>query len=453
MINSLKTLAKSIQAKYIGEDVAITGAHINSKLIKVGDLFIAIKDKRDGHQYIQSAIEHGATAVLVSVEQKNLPIAQIVAKDTRKALYALALAHREKFTMPILSVTGSCGKTSTKEMLVQILSHFARVYGNPGNFNNDLGVPISILSAPLDCDYMVLEAGTNAPGEIEYLAKLIQPNVAGITNVSASHLEKLGSLDGVMEEKGALLQALTPSDTAIINHDDRRIYHHSEFLNCHKISFSMTEKGADLYLASHSEVSGGFEYTVRYKDISYQGILNVSGVHNIQNALMALGYIVALGLDLKEAIYALSGFNGYQGRFSLTKLSDQISLIDDTYNASVKSVEAAIETLERFEGTRILVLGSMGELGEHEIYYHKKIGQLIKAAHIDSVYLYGQKEVMAHVLENAGSQARYYVDKQEIINNLKDELQEAQDSLPTLVIVKGARVNKMEEIVSALKRM
>lgn len=449
MIRSLKILSEKIRAEYIGEDVSITGAHINSQEIKPGELFIAIKDRRDGHRFIDDAVKNGAKAVIVSERQKNLPITQIVVKDTRKALFDLALSHREHFDMPVLAVTGSCGKTTTKEMLLSILSDFGKAFASPGNFNNALGVPLTILSAPTDCHYLILEAGTNSPGEIAHLAKLIRADIAGITNVSASHLEKLLSLDGVMTEKGALLSSLKQNGIAIINRDDRRINNYAQSLSCRCIDFSLSDKTADIYLKSHCANDTGFNYSIEIKGRTYENTLNLPGLHNLQNALMALSYVYAIGLDPDQAMLALSRFQAYQGRFSLKKLTPEVSLIDDTYNASVKSVEAAINTLSQFEGRKVLVLGNMGELGASEDDYHRQVGKWIEEAKIDHIYLYGNRQLMQHVLNQVTTGASYIETKTEIIKAIKALLAQQE---PTLIVIKGARANKMEEIIKALSK-
>ncbi|WP_191092698.1 UDP-N-acetylmuramoyl-tripeptide--D-alanyl-D-alanine ligase [Cysteiniphilum sp. JM-1] len=452
MIKSLKSLALQLNgAQYIGQDVAITGAHINSKEISQGQLFVALQGERDGHDFIDHAIQNGAAAVLVAQQQADLNVPQIIVKDTRKALFDLALLYRKTLNLPVLSITGSCGKTTTKEMLVSMLKAFGKVHYSHGNFNNDLGVPMTVLSTPQDVDFVVIEAGTNAPGEIPHLTQLIKPDYAGITNVSASHLEKLKSLDGVMIEKGALLQGIQPQGKAIINLDDPRINAFAKALAVDQVTFSMNNTAADIYLYAQQESITALSFTVSVAKKRYEARLNVIGQHNIQNTLTALSFIYALQLDIQSSLNALANYQPYKGRFSLVTLNDYVTLIDDTYNASVQSVKAAINDLATFKGDKYLVLSNMGELGEHAEHYHQEVGRLIKQSSIDYVYLYGNKAWMTLLAKEAGGYARYFEHKNALIEALRNDLNNNQNIL-SRILVKGSRANQMEDVVGALKK-
>ncbi|WP_192484170.1 MULTISPECIES: UDP-N-acetylmuramoyl-tripeptide--D-alanyl-D-alanine ligase [Cysteiniphilum] len=452
MIKSLKSLALQLNdCQYVGQDMAITGAHINSKEINQGQLFVALQGERDGHDFIDHAIQNGAVAVLVTQQQADLNVPQIIVKDTRKALFDLALLYRQTLNMPMLSITGSCGKTTTKEMLVSMLKAFGKVHYSHGNFNNDLGVPMTVLSTPQDADFVVIEAGTNAPGEIPHLTQLIKPDYAGITNVSASHLEKLKSLDGVMVEKGALLQGIQPQGTAIINLDDPRINAFAKALAVDQVTFSMNNTAADIYLYDQTESITTLSFRVSVAKNHYEAQLNVVGMHNIQNTLTALSFIYALQLDIHKALNALADYQPYKGRFSLVALNDYVTLIDDTYNASVQSVKAAINDLATFNGKKYLVLSNMGELGEHAKHYHQEIGRLIKQSSIDYIYLYGNKAWMTLLAKEAGNHAQYFEHKHDLIEALQADLNKNQSTF-SRILVKGSRANQMEEVVGALKK-
>ena len=452
MIKSLRSLALNlVDCKYIGEDVAITGAHINSKEIVKGQLFVALEGARsDGHNFIENAIESGAVAVLVMRQQQGLEVPQVVVKDTRKALFDLALIYRTFLKMPMLSITGSCGKTTTKELLVCMLKNFGKVHYSQGNFNNDLGVPMMVLSAPKDADFLVIEAGTNAPGEILYLTELIQPNYACITNVSASHLEKLKSLNFIMVEKGRLLQGIKPKGKCIINLDDPKIRMFAKGLPFQQITFSMCNTNADIYLCTHEESNDKLNFQLSVSGKLYHTTLNVIGIHNIQNTLTAISFIQALQLDVSTALKALEGYQPSKGRFSLYRLNDFISVIDDTYNASLASVKVAIENLAKFEGKRYLVLSNMSELGGKADYYHQLVGEWVNKAKMNYVYLYGKQSWMSILAEHAGSNVRYFEHKDELFQALLADLNKIKKVL-SRILVKGSRVNKMEEIIKALK--
>ncbi len=452
MIKSLKSLALQLNdCQYVGQDVAITGAHINSKEISQGQLFVALQGERDGHDFIEHSIQNGAVAALVTQQQADLNVPQIIVKDTRKALFDLALLYRKTLNLPVLSITGSCGKTTTKEILVSMLKAFGKVHYSHGNFNNDLGVPMTVLSTPQDVDFVVIEAGTNAPGEIPHLTQLIKPDYAGITNVSASHLEKLKSLDGVMIEKGALLQGIQPQGKAIINLDDPRINAFAKALAVDQVTFSMNNTAADIYLYAQQESITALSFTVSVAKKRYEARLNVIGQHNIQNTLTALSFIYALQLDIQSSLNALANYQPYKGRFSLVTLNDYVTLIDDTYNASVQSVKAAINDLATFKGDKYLVLSNMGELGEHAEHYHQEVGRLIKQSSIDYVYLYGNKAWMTLLAQEAGGYARYFEHKNALIEALRNDLNNNQNIL-SRILVKGSRANQMEDVVGALKK-
>ena len=451
MIHSINQLANKIEAQYLGEDVSISGVQINSKLVKKGDLFVAIIAQRDGHEFIASAVDNGAAAMLVS-KRIALDIPQIIVQNTKEALYELAVAYRRSLKMPVISVTGSCGKTTTKEMLVKVLQNFGKVDCSQGNFNNDLGVPMTILSANQDADFLVVEAGTNASGEIEHLAQLIQADIAGITNVSASHLEKLKSLNGVMQEKGQLLAKLSNKGIAIINLDDSRIKAYSQGLDCQKITFSMGKNQvADICVEGFKIKQERSFYQVRVLNEVYQGELQVTGQHNIANAAMVLAIASALELDIKKVLDGLSDFRGYPGRFSLKQINDNLSLINDTYNASVPSVRASIESLNAFEGEKILVLSSMGELGRLAEHYHQEVGNWIKHSAIQHVFLFGEANMMRFISETNKEKSSYFKDKEQLIAAVRSCIDSYRDK-PIQVLVKGARAYKMEEVVAALSR-
>ena len=444
MVQSLKYLSDTIGANYIGKDTAITGVHINSKEIKPKGLFVAILGNRDGHQYIPDAIDQGASAVLVSKYQENLSIPQILVPETQQALFDLAVAYRKMLNMPVIAITGSCGKTTTKEMIAHILSKVGKLSYSPKSFNNHLGVPITILSARVDNDFLVLEAGTNSPGEIPQLASLIQPDIAGITNIGASHLEKLLSLEGVMAEKGALLTALPGQGIAIINADDPYIVKYVKGLGCQKICFSMhSDKDSMITLVGAKETAIGHCYTIDVAKQRYQGILKIYGAHNLQNAIMAISFCYALNIDIALAITVLERFSAYQGRSAIHQINQNLSIIDDSYNASVQSVAAAIKNLSDFKGVKILVLSSMGELGDLANFYHHKIGQQIDQAKLNAVYLYGNQKLVKNIIEGSNGVAKYYHNKQAIMDEIKDKLDE---NIPTRIVIKGARAHKMEEI-------
>lgn len=445
-IISLKTLAQQAQLNYFGDDVAIDTVSINSREIGAQALFVAVVAQRDGHDFIDDAIANGACALLLSQPpQKALNIPYILCHDTTLGLKVLAMAKRSMLTMPVIGLTGSCGKTTVKEMLALVLSVGGKVHATKGNLNNMLGVPMTILETPLDAEYAIYEAGTNSPGEIAYLAEIIQPDIAMITNIDAAHLEKLKTLDGVLMEKSALLKALKSDGLAIINDDDPRLLHYSQQQPFRVIHCAHSNR-ADIYVLNTVPQDQGFNISVSIKGVHYDYYLPLLGEYNILNSLLAIACADELGLPLAQVLAKFAEFKNYKGRFNIIDVNDKIKLIDDTYNASAPAMRGALETLARFDGHRIAVVSNMGELGEESIYYHEKLGEWCFNAKLDHLYLYGDEALLAHTQRTYGHKC-YYADKQLLV---KDLLQTIDPTQATMVLVKGSRANKMEEVTAII---
>lgn len=446
-VASLKLLAQQANLQYHGDDVAIEHVSINSREIHNQTLFVAVVAQRDGHDFIEDAIANGAVAVLLSLPPtKPLAVPYILCDDTTLGLKALALAKRKTLTMPVIGLTGSCGKTTVKEMLALIMSVGGKVHATKGNLNNMLGVPMTILETPLDVDYAIYEAGTNAPNEIAYLAEMIQPDVAIITNIDAAHLEKLKSLEGVLIEKSALFQALNPNGVAIINADDNRLANYARHLSGQKI-YCSKQQNADISVQEYTADDHGFTVRVVVDSVIYAYYLPLMGEYNILNSLLVIACAKYFNLPMTEVLAQFTHFKNYQGRFNIISLTDKIQLIDDTYNASAPSVRGALETLSRFKGQRIAVVSNMGELGDEAIYYHQQLGYWCQQAEIDHLYLFGDQTLLVYTQQVYGVDC-YYHDKAVLVSNL---IQSIDTKYPAMILVKGSRANKMEEVVSLLK--
>ena len=450
MIESLKQLATQAGLEYLGKDISIQTVAINSNEIKQDALFVAIVASRDGHEFIPSAIENSAKALLVSKKQ-DLDIPQVVCANTIKGLRALAKEYRKSLKMPIISLTGSCGKTTVKEMIVTLLSG-KKVHFTQGNFNNYLGVPMTILETPQDVDFGVVEAGTNVGGEIKAAADIIQPDIAMITNVGASHLENLKTLDGVMIEKGELLKALPSDSYCVVNLDDERIPTYVDKLNCRKIACSMSNKSADILLLDYQVSSEYYDVNVKIFDKEYNYKLPNIGKHNLLNSILAIASVVATGIEPAEFLSSTQKIKSYKGRFTSEKITDKLTLVDDTYNAGVAAMKAAVDDLTDFQGKKILVASSMRELGDEAENYHRQMGQWLKQANLDRVYLFGDSQLMSCVLKQAGDhRVSYYELKENLNNDLLDFIKKSHLS-EAKIIVKGARSYQMEEIVAFIKQ-
>ncbi|GAB4221980.1 MAG: UDP-N-acetylmuramoyl-tripeptide--D-alanyl-D-alanine ligase [Francisella sp.] len=449
MIKSLKKLALQSGLEYFGDDVAIQTVSINSKVIKKDCLFVAIIANRDGHEFIPDAISNGAKALLVSTRQ-NVSIPQIICSNTIKGLRALAKQYRQTLKMPIISLTGSCGKTTVKEMIVTLLGD-KKVHFTQGNLNNYLGVPITVLETPQDIDFAVIEAGTSVVGEIKAAAEIIKPNIAMITNIGASHLEQLKTLDGVLVEKGELLKSLQKEDYCIVNLDDERIASFVKKLECKKITCSMHDSSADIFILDYQVKEDFYTVNVRIFDNNYSYKLPKIGKHNLLNSLLAIACVIATGGEPKDFLANTQNIKSYQGRFSVENINDKLTLVDDTYNASVNAVKSAIEDLEEFDGKKVLVISSMRELGAEAENYHRKMGQWLNKAELDNILLFGEKDLIKFVLEEyRNSNIKYYEEKNALNNDLLKILNKYRFE-KTKIIVKGARSFKMEDVVKFIK--
>lgn len=452
MIKSLKELTEKVGLEYIGKDTSIETVAINSNDIKTNSLFVAIVAGRDGHEFIPQAIANGAKAVLVSKKQDNISIPQIIYTNTIKGLRVLAKEYRNSLKMPIISLTGSCGKTTVKEMIVTLLGN-KKVHYTQGNLNNYLGVPMTILATPQDAEFTVIETGTSVGGEIKAATEIIQPNIAMITNIGACHLENLKTLDGVMTEKGELLQALSKDDICIVNLDDERILAYTTSLNCKKITCSMHNSQADIFIKKYNLNNGSYDITISIFNEIYNYRIPAIGRHNLFNSVMAIATILATGLAPKEFLGNTINIRNYAGRFSSQQITPKLTLVDDTYNASATAIHAAIEDLAEFNGNKILVISSMRELGDKSQEYHTQMGQWIARANLDRVFLYGNAEDLHFTrlaLKN-NDKVSFYQSKDTLSNDLLSciALFEKQS---TKVIIKGARFYAMEYFINCIKK-
>lgn len=449
MIESLKTLTELANLKYIGDDIAIKTVVINSNDIKQDALFVAIVANRDGHEFIPQAIANGAKAVLVS-EKQDIDTPQIICDNTIKGLRSLAKEYRKSLNMPIISLTGSCGKTTVKEMIVTLFGD-KKIHFTQGNLNNYLGVPMTILETPKDADFAVIEAGTNVGGEIKASADIIQPDIALITNIGACHLENLKTLDGVMTEKGELLKTLSKDGICIVNLDDEQIPNYVEKLDCKKVTCSMSNYSADILVLDYQVSPKYYNVKIKVFDKQYTYQLPNVGKHNLFNSVLAIASVVAVGIEPKDFLQNTKNIKNYKGRFSIEQLTENLTLVDDTYNASASAVQAVIEDLSNFEGKKILAISSMRELGDQANNYHRQMGQWLKEANLDRVFLFGEKELIDYVFEEVDdSRVHYYESKQTLNSDIAKVLNKYKSENVKLT-VKGARSFEMEEIVKFVK--
>ncbi|MDF2529394.1 MAG: murF [Gammaproteobacteria bacterium] len=440
---SLGQLSKAIGAEYYGKDIPMTGVSIDSRSLKPGEMFVAVKGEHmDGHQYAEQAIKAGASALMTD-HRLDLGVPEIVVKDTLLGLGQLANTWRKQFNIPVIGLTGSYGKTSTKELIAAILSQIAPTLATVGNLNNAYGVPLTLLRLRPEHKFAVIEMGTNSRGEIAYVTKIAEPSICLITSIGACHLEGLGSLEGVSSEKSDIFLGLPPNGVAVVNTDERFAESWSKKIDKrHKVTYGLHHKAEVMAQHVHFGPEGAsFDLL---SPIGNQAVaIPLIGEHVVYNALAAAAASLAAGASLQDVAKGLALVSPVKGRFNPHTLRNGTILIDDTYNASFDAVENAIKTLSHFPGKKIFVMSNMRELGQYAAEYHSKMGKLAKDANIDLLFLFGEKHLIDHTLAACDARARYFSTKAELIMALKPEL-----GPDTMVLVKGSRSNAMEDIVN-----
>ncbi|WED43225.1 UDP-N-acetylmuramoyl-tripeptide--D-alanyl-D-alanine ligase [Legionella cardiaca] len=434
-------------AKLLGNscpgDTLITGICIDSRQIKPGDLFIALAGERfDGHDFIEEVAAKGALAVVCSRINNKVAIPQLLVPDTLKALAKIAAAHRQTIQCPVIALTGSNGKTSVKEMIASILPKPA--HATTGNLNNHIGAPLSVLQLNSTHRYAVFELGANHIGEIAHTAAIVQPHVALINNIAPAHIGEFGSIDGVAKAKGEIYHALDSAGTAIVNDDDAYAHFWDGILGSKKVlRFSLT-KPADIY--AHNicfNEQGCAQFDLTLPTGQAQVTMQVPGEHTVSNALAAASCCYAVGISLTDIVRGLSQFRGVPGRMTFLNGKNQSLVIDDTYNANLRSVLTAVDVLAKRQGRRILVLGDMGELGSWTQEHHEEVGYAAQRQGIDLLLTCGVHS--AHTSKAFGLSAKHYKTQEELAQDLLKKL-----DANTTVLVKGSRSAAMEKIVHQL---
>jgi UDP-N-acetylmuramoyl-tripeptide--D-alanyl-D-alanine ligase len=441
----LSQVASAVDGRLIGADVALTGVSTDTRSIEAGQLFIALCGERfDAHDFLAPAAEIAA-ALMVSDESK-LPagVSAVLVDDTRLALGRLAAAWRASFELPVIAVTGSNGKTTTKEMIAAILkaAFGAAVLSTRGNLNNDIGLPLTLLGLRASHRAAVIEMGMNHPGEIAYLAKIGSPTVALVTNAQRAHLEGMGDLDEVAREKGSIFTGLQQNGVAVINADDNYADFWRGMAGQHAIRTFSIDRGADVRGAVRQH---GLEIAIELtaSEGSAAITLHIPGRHNARNAVAAAAACLAAGVPMSAVVEGLNAFAGVKGRLQRRAGNKGAEILDDTYNANPDSVRAGIDVLAATIGRKLLVLGDMGEIGEASGQYHDEIGGYAKSQGIDRLFAFGDAAQLA--VRNFGEGAKHYCNIEKLIAAVDKEM-----GPETTVLVKGSRFMKMERVVDAL---
>ena len=444
----LSEAARAVGGEMHGADAAFDAVCADSRALKNGDLFIALRGARfDGHDFVGHAARAGAAAALVQRERaaalaSHMPLAAV--SDTTTALGALAAHWRARFDVPLVAVAGSNGKTTVKEMIAGCLrEHWggACVLAAQGNLNNHIGLPLTLLRLRGEHRAAVVEVGMNHPGETAYLAGITRPSIALINNAQREHQEFMRSVGEVAIEHGALLVRLPPAGIAVINADDD----HADYWRGVAAGRRIRDFGLERPAAVHARyrllpLAAEIELDTPEGQASFT--LQAAGRHNVRNALAAVAAATAAGVPLDACVRALARFAPVRGRMQDIPGIAGARLLDDSYNANPDSVRAAIAVLARLPGSKLLVLGDMGEVGAHGIAYHQEVGAYARTAGVDRLFALG--DMAEHAARSFGSGARHFA-------RIEDLLAEVENALgpQVTVLVKGSRFMQMERVVRA----
>jgi UDP-N-acetylmuramoyl-tripeptide--D-alanyl-D-alanine ligase len=440
----LSAIALWTHGRMLGADADVTGVTIDSRKVKAGDLFVAFKGEHvDGHEYLADAKARGAAAALVA-RKVDIDLPQVLVDDVEIALGDLASAVRAQHNARVIGITGSNGKTTVKTLTAAILSRHGRTHFNTGSFNNEIGLPLTLLWMPEDTEYAVLEMGAGKPGDIEYLAAIARPEIGLVNLIAPAHLERMGTIEMVAETKGAVYRALPADGVAVINADDAFASFFAGLAGSRKVlRFGLDHKadvGADIL---EQRVDGSrFVLSTPHGDAEVS--LPLPGRHNIANALAASAIALALDVPMDTIVAGLEQASAVEGRLKHMAMPGGWTLIDDSYNANPSSMHAAIDTLALAEGERWLVLGDMAELGADARALHAGVGRHARERGIQKLFAVGP--LNAATVDAFGKGGKHFTDKAALINALCTQVRAG-----VTVLVKGSHSAGMEHVVAALK--
>jgi len=440
----LSEAARALPGRMIGPDVEFTGVTTDSRAIGAGDLFVALVGERfDGHDYVAEALRRGASAALVSRALDDVaPYSQLVVDDTRWGLGRLAAHWREKFSIPLVALTGSNGKTTVKEMIAAILAVHAggreRVLATQGNLNNDIGMPLTLLKLRAGHRFAVIEMGMNHEREIEYLTRIAQPGVAVVNNAQRAHVGILGSLEAIARAKGEIYAGLGPAGTAIVNEDDT-------FASYWR-GLNRTRRVISFGFKPEANVRGAVTpegWRIATPTGAFTFLPQVRGEHNLRNAMAAVAATCALDVSTEPMREGLAAFAGVAGRLQRRRGPGTSLVIDDSYNANPESMRAAIRVLAEERARKVFVMGDMGELGETSPGMHAEVGRFAREAGIDALLALGKDSRQA--VEAFGEGARHFEDVEALRGAAR-----AEAASGAAILVKGSRFMQMERVADAL---
>ena len=447
MKRTLRDAATAVGGQLVGADHPYGAVATDSRTLEPGALFVALRGPHfDGREFVAAAAARGAIgAVVEGAVDHALP--QVVVADALRALQQLGQAWRGEFTLPIVAIAGSNGKTTTKEMTAAILSRMGLCMATHGNLNNHIGVPVTLMRLEASHGSAVVEMGANRIGDVAELVHLSRPTVGLITNAGAEHLEGFGNLDGVAQGEGEMVSCLDPGATAVINADDAYAGYWLKIATAQRIITFGVHANADFMAKNSLQTVERGEFATRFTlecPLGQRSItLKAGGMHNVGNALAAAAAASAAGASLEQIAAGLADFRAVAGRLQLKAGARDSWIIDDSYNANPSSVRAGLEVLRSLPGATWLVLGDMAELGEYAEDSHAHMGAYARDCGIKRLFAVGPQSSRA--VETFGSGAEWFADSDSLIRRLQAELAPG-----VIVLIKGSRINRLERVVQAL---
>jgi len=447
---SISEAARATGGVSHGSDVRFTSVSTDSRSVEAGALFVALRGEHyDGHEFVAAAKARGAVAAMVSETRGEATTVSgvpcVAVDDTRRALGRLAGHWRAKFSIPLVVVAGSNGKTTVKEMIAAILrAHYGEhaTLATQGNLNNDIGLPMTLLRLRSTHQVAVIEIGMNHPGETEYLAGIAQPTVALVNNAQREHQEFLNGVEAVAREHGSAFAALPADGTAVINADDAFAGYWRSLVRPSQIrDFGVERMAAVRGRYKLADFSSEIVLSAPEGSTSFR--LQMAGLHNVCNAVGAAASATAAGASLSTVARGLSVFTAPKGRLQIQRGRGGAVVVDDTYNANPDSVRAAIDVLRKLPGRRILVLGDMGEVGAQGEAFHRETGSYAAQAGVDEVLAIG--ELAIHAKAEFGAGGSWYGRIEDLLRDVVNN-----DLAGTSILVKGSRFMRMERVVSVL---
>jgi len=425
-------------------DFTFSGVATDSRKSAQGKLFIALRGEQfDAHDYLQQAAEQGAVAVLVE-RPSAVDLPQIIVPDSQQAMAQLAQAWRRQLGPTVIAITGSNGKTTVKEMLGRILAAQANVLKTPGNFNNAIGVPLTLFQLAPEDRFAVIEMGANHAGEIERLVNIAEPDIVYVNNARSAHLQGFGDVQGVQQAKGEMYRFAAKNSLAVFNQDEQATRYWQSISNSEKqLGFSLN--GMTDVTATFVSQPNNLRIHVQYRQHSAQTRLQISGRHNVQNAVAAITLALACGVGLQAACQALDGFTAVAGRQQfLPGLNDSL-IIDDSYNANPDSLAAALQVLSELDGAAWLALGDMAEMGDESLQRHKEALALARQVGVSEVFALGKMTCQAASI--FAEHGHCFKSHQAMSDFIAPQLHAGIN-----LLVKGSRCAGMDKVVARLTK-